>query len=103
MESAMWTELAQFGAAGLIAWMWLMERRGAVQRETQLGEAHARVMEQKVQLEALMSVVTENTRAVAAVEAGQRSLSGLIGGLMAGRVEASRGSEREGARGTLGA
>lgn len=97
MDTAVWTDLAQFGAAGLIAWMWLMERRGAVQRETQLSEAHARVVEQKVQLDALLSVVTENTRAVAAVEAGQRSLAGLIGRLLG----AGREGESDGARGTL--
>ncbi len=101
MDVSALTEITQFGAAGLIAWMWLMERRGAAQRESQLTEAHGRVLEQKVQLDALISVVTENTRAVAAVEAGQRSLAGLIGRLAGGRTEGSRGVEGEEARGTL--
>ena len=99
MDASVWSELAQFGAAGLIAWMWLTERRGSLQRETQLTEAHARVLEQKAQLDALLSVVTENTRAVTAVEAGQRSLAGLIGRLLSGREEGP--GEGESARGTL--
>lgn len=68
----------QFGTAGLVAWMWLTERRGAAARERQLAEAHDRLMEQRVQLDALMRVVGENVRAAAALEDGQRALRALL-------------------------
>lgn len=66
--------LTQFGAAGLIGWMWLSERRHAAKREQQLTEAHERMTEQRVALDQLLAVVSENTKAVAMLEAGQRSL-----------------------------
>lgn len=72
------TTLTQFGAAGLIAWMWLVERRSAGERERQLAEAHRALMEQRVQLERVLSVVSDNTRAVTALEAGQRRLAEVI-------------------------
>lgn len=65
---------AQFGVAGLIGWMWLTERRSATSRETQLNEAHTRLMEQRVQLEALMQVVEDNTKAVAALQGQLRAI-----------------------------
>ena len=68
----------QFGTAGLIAWIWLQERRSAQTREGQLKEAHERLMEQRVQLEQLMSVVSENTRASSAVESCQRLLVDVL-------------------------
>ncbi len=72
------TTHTQFGMAGLIAWMWLTERRDAAGRERQLTEAHDRLLDQRVQLDALLNVVSENTRAVASLEAGQRALSRLV-------------------------
>lgn len=68
----------QFGMAGLIAWMWLTERRAVSQREQQLSSTHERLMEQRIQLDALMRLIADNTRAVAALEAGQRALSSLV-------------------------
>lgn len=78
MDPAIFTEVTQFGLAGLVAWMWLTERRASAQREAQLGEAHERLMEQRVQLDALMRLVGENTRALASLESSQRSLSQII-------------------------
>jgi len=95
MESALVAHAAQFGAAGLIAWMWLAERRGAVVRERQLGESHERLMEQRVQLDALLRVVQEQARAVAALEATQRAmvsaLERVAAGVGVGRGEGSVG------------
>lgn len=71
-------EMAQFGAAGLIALMWLSERRSAASREARLVEAHGRLMEQREQLTALLDVVSENTRAMTALEASQRTLSKMV-------------------------
>ena len=67
--------VTQFGMAGLIAWMWLSERRAASARESQLTEAHRIVVEQRVQLDALMGLIAENTRAISALET---SRSGLL-------------------------
>ena len=70
--------LAQFGAAGLIAAMWLVERRAAARREAKLEEAHARLMEQREQLSALIEVVSGNTRAMTALETTQRTLAVMV-------------------------
>jgi len=70
--------LTQFGVAGLVAWMWLVERRAASARERQLSEAHERVMAQRVELESLVRVVRDNSRAMAALEASQRELVGAV-------------------------
>jgi hypothetical protein len=66
--------LVQFGTAGLIGWMWLTERKGSVDRERQLTEAHERLVEQRVGVEALLGAVRENTRVLGQLEAGQRAL-----------------------------
>ena len=84
----------QFGMSGLIAWMWLSERRSAAVRERQLAEAHERLMQQRVQLDALIQVVTDNARAAMAVEAGQRALIGLMEAVLGKR--APRGPNRQG-------
>ncbi|MEM1166364.1 MAG: hypothetical protein AAGI30_08760 [Planctomycetota bacterium] len=66
--------LAQFGAAGVVAWMWLSERRASMTREHQLTESHRALMEQRVHLDAIMKLLQENTRAFAAIESGHRLL-----------------------------
>jgi hypothetical protein len=70
--------LAQAGAAGLIAWMWLSERRAAVTRERQLSDLHERLMQERVSLSALVNVVRDNTRALTALEVGQRTLAAVM-------------------------
>lgn len=74
--------VAQFGVAGLIGWMWLTERRSALSREKQLNEAHEQVIDQKQEISVLVDVVKANTRAVTALEAGQRRLMDMIEGKM---------------------
>ncbi len=66
--------LAQLGAAGLIGWMWLSERRAAAARENQLRELHERLIQERPQLAVLLAVVRDNTRALTALEAGQRGI-----------------------------
>ena len=66
--------LVQFGVAGLMAWMWTTERRAAQDRERQLTQSHERLMEQRVQLDALLKAVTDGTRAVTSLEASQRAI-----------------------------
>lgn len=70
--------LTQFGVAGLIAAMWLVERRASAAREKQLTEAHDRLAESRTHLDALLLVVKDNTRAIAALEAAQRALADAV-------------------------
>lgn len=79
-------EAAPIGAAGIVAWMWLAERRNAVERDRSLTEAHRRVMEQRMQLDELVTLVRDNTRAVSSVEHGQRQLLRAVRA-MAGAVD----------------
>lgn len=67
--------LAQLGAAGLIGWMWLAERRAAAARDTQLRELHERLIQERPQLAVLLAVVRDNTKALTALESGQRAIS----------------------------
>jgi hypothetical protein len=77
--------LAQFGAAGLIGWMWLAERRAAGARERQLAELHERLMQERPHTGLLLEVVRDNTRALTALELGQRTLTGLLERLGSGK------------------
>lgn len=90
--------LSQFGVAGLVAWMWLVERRAAGTRERQLSEAHDRVMAQRVELESLVRVVRDNSQAMAALEASQRELLGTMRLGWAARVRAAAGGGPGGER-----
>lgn len=78
MEPELLATLTQFGTAGLIASMWLVERRSASDRERQLASAHERLLEQRTQLDALLTVIADNTKAVTAVEAGIRTLAAML-------------------------
>ncbi|MBX3385654.1 MAG: hypothetical protein KF768_03705 [Phycisphaeraceae bacterium] len=67
--------IAQLGAAGLIGYLWVTERRWAAERERQLREAHDALLDERRQVDVLVRVVEANTRALTAVEAAQRDLS----------------------------
>jgi nitrate reductase gamma subunit len=86
--------LTQFGVAGLIGWMWLAERRSAGQRERELSQAHDRVMAQRLELESLVQVVRDNTRAMSALEAAQRELVGTVRLGLAARPRVAHGEAR---------
>lgn len=58
-------DLTSLGAAGLMGAMWLWERRTSQKRESQLDEAHVRILGDRVQLEELMGVVRQNAEAIA--------------------------------------
>lgn len=79
METEFLTLATQSGVAGLIALLWMLERRASASREKQLSAAHDHMLEQRVQLEQLLRVVTENTRAISSLESAQRALAMLIG------------------------
>jgi len=85
IEADLIGSMAQFGVAGVMGAMWLLERRAWARREEQLTEAHEKLIGQIGERGALIDVVRDNTRAVALLEAGQRVL-----------VESLRGSARSG-------
>lgn len=66
--------LTQFGMAGLIGLLWVVERRNAATRERQLDEAHSRLLSAHRDSEVLLTVVRDNTRAIAALEHSQQRL-----------------------------
>lgn len=78
LEPELTATLAQLGAAGLIGWLWLAERRSAAARETQLRELHDRILQERPQIAALLAVVRDNTRALTALEAGQRAIAAVV-------------------------
>jgi light-regulated signal transduction histidine kinase (bacteriophytochrome) len=72
------TTLTQFGVAGLIAWMWLTERRAAAERERQLSEAHARILAESADRAALLDALKDCTKAMVGLECAQRALADVI-------------------------
>lgn len=78
MEGDLAGMLTQFGMAGLIAWMWLSERRAGLARERQIEEAHRRLVHEREMAGVVIAVVEANTRAMVALELGQRELSGYL-------------------------
>lgn len=90
IDETMLMTLTQFGAAGLIGVLWLYERRQAAARERQLDEAHRRVVGQERELEALLRVVQDNTRAMSALEASQRRLVALLSRFTARSTDRTR-------------
>lgn len=84
MDVEVMGSLTQFGVAGLVCWMWLMERRSSAERERQITEAHTKLIQQDEAQRALLDVIRDNTKAMAALEAGQRGLVlaiGRVGGM----------------------
>src|SRR5262249_26596254 len=76
-ESDIASALTQFGVAGLMGWMWLTERRAAALRDKQLGEAHDRLIDSRTTVNVLLSALDQNTRALTAIEIGQRRAADL--------------------------
>lgn len=70
--------MTQLGAAGLIGWLWITERRAGAARERQLDEAHAKLVQERQVVDALLGALRENTRVLGAIEAGQRTLMTLL-------------------------
>ena len=58
------TELTSLGTAGLMGAMWLWERNTSRSREEQLTAVHDRVMGDRIQLDALVEIVQQNTQAM---------------------------------------
>ncbi len=62
----------------LIGWMWIVERRAASVRERQLQEAHDRMLADRTRLEVLVQALRDNTRALTALEVGQRGVTEVL-------------------------
>lgn len=58
------SDLASFGAAGLMGAMWLWERNTSRTREEQLNASHERIMSDRIQLDSLVEIVQQNTQAM---------------------------------------
>ena len=72
------TAFTQFGAAGLIGVLWILERRHAAVRDRQLDEAHRKIVTSERDLEALLNVVKENTKAINTLQQSQIHLISLL-------------------------
>lgn len=68
------TDLANFGAAGLMGAMWLWERKLSRTRERQLSDAHQRILRDEQRLQCLAQVVDHNTAAVTRFAETQRQM-----------------------------
>ncbi len=70
------SDIASLGAAGLMGAMWLWERNTSRTREEQLTSSHQRIMGDRIQLDALVEIVQQNTQAMtrltSAIEQGRK-------------------------------
>jgi len=80
METEVLGALTQFGVAGMVCAMWLIERRASFKREQQINEAHAELIGKIEDRSVLIEVIRENTRALSLLEAGQRGLVDVLSG-----------------------
>jgi hypothetical protein len=78
MDESLLTMLSQFGAAGLIGVLWILERRHAAARDRQLDESHQRLIAQSHEIEALLGVIKDDTRAISSLESSQQRLVSLL-------------------------
>lgn len=68
----------QFGVAGVMALLWVWERRSSRQREAELSEAHRRLMKQREELSVLIRMVRHNTQAFERFDQTQNQLRDLL-------------------------
>ncbi len=70
--------LTQFGVAGLMGMLWVWERLMSRKREAQLNEAHIHLQQQHHELNTLVKLVRQNTRAIARFDRTQLQLKELL-------------------------
>ncbi len=80
METELLSAVTQFGVAGMVCGMWLIERRASAKREQQINEAHEKLITQMDDRAALIGVIRDNTKALCLLEAGQRGLVDALSG-----------------------
>ena len=78
MDMELAAAAAQFGTAGVIGWMWLTERRAALERDRQVAELHERIVQERGMMAACLEALKDNTRAITALE-GTRAITALEG------------------------
>lgn len=66
--------VTSLGTAGLMGAMWLWERHTSRQREQQLDDAHDRILGDRVQLDALMTLVARTAETLTRLVATQEQL-----------------------------
>ncbi|MEM6314343.1 MAG: hypothetical protein AAF743_09665 [Planctomycetota bacterium] len=71
-------DFVSLGAAGLMGWMWLWERRTSRAREEQLDAAHARILADGLQIDALLETVRKTSETLTRFSAQQQQLSQQI-------------------------
>ena len=70
--------VTQFGIAGLMGVLWMWERMHSRRRERELSEAHELLMRQRDTLDALLTLIRQNTRAIEQFEQTQIHLKQLL-------------------------
>lgn len=60
---------ASLGAAGIMGAMWLVERRASQKRDEQLTQTHERILADRESIEALVSLIQQNTEALTKLSA----------------------------------
>ncbi|MFK7760043.1 MAG: hypothetical protein AB8C13_08855 [Phycisphaerales bacterium] len=78
IESEVVGAITQFGVAGMICGMWLVERRASSVREQQISEAHSKLIGHMDDRSALIEVIRDNTKALSLLEAGQRRVQDVL-------------------------
>lgn len=78
MDAELAAAITQFGTAGLIGWLWITERRSAAERDQQLRAVHEKLVQERAGFEVVVKALTNNTRALAGVEAAQRELAQAV-------------------------
>jgi len=68
------SDLASFGAAGLMGAMWLWERKLNRTRDEQIDESHERIVRDEERLDKLTAVVEQNTAALTRFTETQRQV-----------------------------
>ena len=80
MEAEVLGAFTQFGVAGMVCAMWLIERSASRKREYEIREVHTALIGQIEERAALIEVVRDNTRALSILEAGHRGLVDVLAG-----------------------
>ena len=72
------TQFANLGAAGIIGFMWLAERKASNKKETQLSQSHQLVMQKQDHIACLTKVIKENSVAITKLNETQKYQTSLL-------------------------
>jgi hypothetical protein len=72
------SELASFGAAGLMGALWIWERKLSRTREAQLTQAHDRLMNERGLTRLMVNLLRRNTAALSRLQSTQDQLLRLL-------------------------